>query len=116
MTGFPLRERKLDQSLGSLRKTHVAFRSGRRSQTPGVLKFEAGVKPRKEVSAKHLTRLQTVKQLFNSFANRSQAYNYASEIGLVTFGNAVNIVQPLTPFFESAVLVEPGTHCSPVVS
>ena len=33
-----------------------------------------------------MTRIETVKQLFHAFSNRSQAYGYAHCIGLVNFG------------------------------
>eukprot|EP01120_Amphizonella_sp_Union-15-10_P007836 TRINITY_DN2696_c0_g1_i5.p1 TRINITY_DN2696_c0_g1~~TRINITY_DN2696_c0_g1_i5.p1 ORF type:complete len:1420 (+),score=325.81 TRINITY_DN2696_c0_g1_i5:55-4314(+) len=47
-----------------------------------------------------LTRIQTVQQLFNVFINRSQAYDYPNQIGLILFGNDVNVTCPITPLFE----------------
>eukprot|EP01121_Diplochlamys_sp_Union-15-3_P015501 TRINITY_DN5139_c0_g2_i3.p1 TRINITY_DN5139_c0_g2~~TRINITY_DN5139_c0_g2_i3.p1 ORF type:complete len:704 (+),score=145.45 TRINITY_DN5139_c0_g2_i3:728-2839(+) len=47
-----------------------------------------------------LSRLQTVQQLFNAFINRSQAYDYPNQIGLILFGSEVEYVCPITPLFE----------------
>eukprot|EP01116_Phalansterium_solitarium_P023797 TRINITY_DN851_c0_g1_i5.p2 TRINITY_DN851_c0_g1~~TRINITY_DN851_c0_g1_i5.p2 ORF type:complete len:522 (-),score=161.57 TRINITY_DN851_c0_g1_i5:965-2530(-) len=47
-----------------------------------------------------MTRLEIVKQLFNAFVNRSQAYNYPTRIGLILFGSTVNEVCKVTPLFE----------------
>jgi ubiquitin-protein ligase/ubiquitin/uncharacterized protein YegL len=47
-----------------------------------------------------LTRIQTVKQLFHAYINRSQAYNYANHIGLMLFGSDVDYTCPITPLFE----------------
>ena len=38
-------------------------------------------------SAKAMTRLDTVKQFFHAFSNRSQAYSYPHNIGLIKFGS-----------------------------
>lgn len=47
-----------------------------------------------------LTRIQTVKQLFHAYINRSQAYNYANHIGLMLFGTNVDYTCKITPLFE----------------
>jgi len=59
-------------------------------------------KPKDAVrESRYLSRMQCVKQLFLAFANRCQAYNYATEIGLVTFGSDVQTPCPITPHFEA---------------
>jgi hypothetical protein len=52
-----------------------------------------------ESSAK-LTRMQTVKQLFHAFINRTQAYDMNHVIGLMLFGSEVKEKQALTPILE----------------
>ena len=46
-----------------------------------------------------MTRLQTVKQLFHAFANRSMAYNMPHVIGLICFGSQINVVSRVTELF-----------------
>lgn len=58
-----------------------------------------GPRDRKKVDPR-LTRLETVKQLFHAFINRSQAYDYPHQIGLILFNNKVKQACPLTPLFE----------------
>ncbi len=47
-----------------------------------------------------LSRLETVKQLFHAFVNRSEAYGYAHAIGLICFGATARMTCQLTPLFE----------------
>jgi ubiquitin-protein ligase len=54
-----------------------------------------------ETSRKHLTRLETCKQLFHAFINRSLAYDYPIEIGLLEFGTKVSVTCPFTPMYET---------------
>jgi ubiquitin-protein ligase len=49
---------------------------------------------------RRLSRMSTVKQLFHAFINRSVAYDYPNQIGLMLFGSEVSLVCPLTPLFE----------------
>jgi len=49
---------------------------------------------------RYLSRLEAVKQLFHAFINRSQAYDYPNEIGLLLFGSETKLVCPLSPVFE----------------
>ncbi|ETO00842.1 hypothetical protein RFI_36598, partial [Reticulomyxa filosa] len=49
---------------------------------------------------KDMTRLETVKQLFHAFINRSQAYNYANHIGLMVFNDKIEYKCPLSPLYE----------------
>jgi len=48
-----------------------------------------------------LSRIDTVKQLFAGFANRSMAYDLPHVIGLTTFGSEVKCERKLTEAFES---------------
>jgi hypothetical protein len=50
-----------------------------------------------------LTRLETVKQLFAAFINRSIAYNYPQQIGGLVFSNkeSIKMVCPITPRYET---------------
>ena len=48
-----------------------------------------------------ISRMETAKQLFASFANRSMAYNLPHVIGLITFSDEVKRVRQLTEAFES---------------
>ena len=56
--------------------------------------------PMKPKDPRILSRLECVKHLFLAFANRCQAYAYATEIGLITFSSQVETPCPLTPHFE----------------
>jgi len=47
-----------------------------------------------------MSRLQTVQQLFHAFINRSQAYNYPNQIGLILFNTNVEETCEITPLFE----------------
>jgi len=47
-----------------------------------------------------MTRMQTVKQLFHAFVNRCQAYDYATQIGLIIFDSDVDYTCPLTQVLE----------------
>ncbi|KAH3761996.1 Ubiquitin-conjugating enzyme E2 11 [Pelomyxa schiedti] len=47
-----------------------------------------------------MTRLDIVKQLFNAFVNRSVAYNYPVQIGLVLFSDNASLECGITPLFE----------------
>jgi ubiquitin-protein ligase len=47
-----------------------------------------------------MSRLATVKQLFNALANRAMAYNFAMHIGLTLFGDECKESCGLTPLFE----------------
>lgn len=38
-----------------------------------------------------LKRIEVVKQLFEAFVNRSEAYDYSHHMGLVLFGSTVNV-------------------------
>ncbi len=63
-----------------------------------------------------MTRLQAVKQLFHAFVNRTQAYEFATQVGLTLFGSAVAQRCPVTPvlsrFRTSLDAVEPtGDTC-----
>eukprot|EP00930_Biecheleria_cincta_P063472 TRINITY_DN4900_c1_g1_i1.p1 TRINITY_DN4900_c1_g1~~TRINITY_DN4900_c1_g1_i1.p1 ORF type:complete len:1840 (+),score=271.72 TRINITY_DN4900_c1_g1_i1:43-5562(+) len=49
---------------------------------------------------RHLTRIEIVKQLFGTFINRSQAYDYPNEIGLMLFGDETTMACPISPLFE----------------
>ena len=57
--------------------------------------------PRGAAALKPLPRIDTVKQLFAGFANRSMAYDLPHVIGLTTFGSEVVRVRQLTEAFES---------------
>ena len=48
-----------------------------------------------------ISRMETAKQLFAGFANRSMAYNLPHVIGLTTFSDEVKRVRQLTEAFES---------------
>ena len=48
-----------------------------------------------------LNRLDTVKQLFHAYANRSMAYNLPHVVGLTLFGSKVKVACPLTEAYES---------------
>eukprot|EP01012_Entosiphon_sulcatum_P032012 TRINITY_DN4074_c0_g1_i1.p1 TRINITY_DN4074_c0_g1~~TRINITY_DN4074_c0_g1_i1.p1 ORF type:complete len:1661 (-),score=246.09 TRINITY_DN4074_c0_g1_i1:94-5052(-) len=50
--------------------------------------------------SQRLSRIDTVKQLFNAFVNRTQAYNCRNTVGLILFGSDVNVTCQLTPIFE----------------
>ncbi len=74
----------------------------------GKVKLEMGEFHRKKKSFENnssssacLSRLETVKQLFHSFINKSVAYDYPIHIGLQTFGNDVELKCGLTPFYEN---------------
>eukprot|EP00727_Mastigamoeba_balamuthi_P005757 m51a1_g1800 putative C-tail anchored protein (1599) ;mRNA; r:437863-444175 len=47
-----------------------------------------------------MERLDIVKQLFHAFINRSQAYNYPTQIGLVLFSSKARLTCPITPVLE----------------
>ena len=40
------------------------------------------------------------KQLFHALINRSQAYEYSNQLGLITFGSEVSRVCELMPLYE----------------
>ena len=48
-----------------------------------------------------ISRMETAKQLFAGFANRSMAYNLPHVVGLITFSDEVKRVRQLTEAFES---------------
>ena len=48
-----------------------------------------------------LDRMDTVKQLFHAYANRSMAYNLPHVVGLTLFGSKVKVACPLTEAYES---------------
>eukprot|EP01114_Cavostelium_apophysatum_P017000 TRINITY_DN4954_c0_g2_i1.p1 TRINITY_DN4954_c0_g2~~TRINITY_DN4954_c0_g2_i1.p1 ORF type:complete len:1204 (-),score=253.03 TRINITY_DN4954_c0_g2_i1:310-3393(-) len=50
--------------------------------------------------SKKLSRIDIVRQLFHAFINRSQAYNYPTQIGLTLFSTNVREVCKITPLFE----------------
>ena len=47
-----------------------------------------------------MDRLSVTKQLFHAFINRSNAYNFPIQIGLMLFGTEVKYACPITPLFE----------------
>lgn len=55
---------------------------------------------KKEPVNTELTRLTTVKQLFHAFINRSQAYDFPVQLGLITFSSEVKYVCPLTALYD----------------
>lgn len=57
--------------------------------------------PRGAAAVTPLPRIDTVKQLFVAYANRSIAYDFPHVIGLTTFGTKVECVRKLTEAFES---------------
>lgn len=57
-------------------------------------------RPKSKRDRERMTRLQTVQQLFHAYINRSQAYNYPNQIGLILFDSTVNYACPITPLFE----------------
>jgi len=79
----------------------------------GVMEFEVRSKHRKkEESGKFLSRMDTVKQLFHAFVNRSEAYAYPMTLALVLFGSEVKVAmsfsQELEEFKEVLDDVVPG--------
>ncbi|CBJ28324.1 conserved unknown protein [Ectocarpus siliculosus] len=48
-----------------------------------------------------LTRMDVSKQLFHAFINRQQAYDLPVEVGLVSFGDDVDVPCEPTPLFEN---------------
>ena len=52
-------------------------------------------------STVQLNRIDTVKQLFHAYANRSMAYNLPHVVGLTLFGSEVQVACPLTEAYES---------------
>ena len=48
-----------------------------------------------------LNRMDTVKQLFHAYANRSMAYNLPHVVGLTLFGSEIKVACPLTEAYES---------------
>ena len=52
-------------------------------------------------STVQLNRIDTVKQLFHAYANRSMAYNLPHVVGLTLFGSKVKVACPLTEAYES---------------
>merc|ERR1719424_497575 len=57
-------------------------------------------KPSKECTGKTLTRLACVKQLFEAFVNRIQAYHKPTDVGLVVFNQSARLACPPTAFSE----------------
>ena len=51
-------------------------------------------------SCRFLTRIQTVQQLFHALLNRTQAYSFPHNIGLITFGTAPTYTCPITRFYD----------------
>lgn len=49
----------------------------------------------------YLTRLETTKQLIHAFINRSQAYDFPNEMGLILFSDKVESVCEMTPLYET---------------
>jgi ubiquitin-protein ligase/uncharacterized protein YegL len=49
----------------------------------------------------YLTRIQTVKQLFHAYINRSQAYNYGSRIALMLFADESELACDFTSSLET---------------
>merc|ERR1740121_943890 len=64
------------------------------------LKLDARNRYIEQHERQHLSRIEIVKQLFGSFINRSQAYDYPNEIGLVLFGTDVEVTCALSPSYE----------------
>jgi len=56
-------------------------------------------KPRSR-GRKELTRLETSQQLFHAFINRSLAYDFPIQIGLMPFGTQVKMACEFTPLYE----------------
>ena len=50
---------------------------------------------------KYLSRMAVTKQVFSQFINRLIAYNFPTHVGLVTFGTATEIAQPITAIIEN---------------
>jgi len=54
-------------------------------------------------SCRFLTRIQTVTQLFHALLNRTQAYSFPNNIGLVTFGTTATYTCPITRFYDDFI-------------
>jgi len=65
-------------------------------------KLELVCKPRyqEKHEKRHWARVEVAKAMFDAFINRSEAYHYASEMGLMLFGGDVNTKKKLSPFYE----------------
>ena len=92
---------KSQLSLAMVKARH-ASREGPAAETktlvlPVGLRLSAAERRR---SGAALSRLETVKQVFFAFGNRMKAYNYATDVGLVSFGSEVTVACAITPFFD----------------
>jgi ubiquitin-protein ligase len=113
MCATDMRKLPMDVSLWKdLRKTGDGYETGTyvsQDLEAEIGKFAASGEQRVELEVKDyyewnqphtLNRMDATKQLFHAFINRSLAYDYPAEIGLVLCGSTVDTTCALTPLYE----------------
>jgi uncharacterized protein YegL len=68
---------------------------------PLVLKVQVSKVSSREKNERRLSRLEVLKQLFESVINRMIAYSYKTHIGLVTFDSTAKVAQSITHVIEN---------------
>lgn len=68
-----------------------------------VLKLSLDVAPKSKPGRRAMTasRLDVLKQMFDTYFNRLLAYNFQAHVGLVTFGSKASVTQKITPSVET---------------
>eukprot|EP00596_Hydrurales_sp_CCMP1899_P000130 CAMPEP_0119041168 /NCGR_PEP_ID=MMETSP1177-20130426/11357_1 /TAXON_ID=2985 /ORGANISM="Ochromonas sp, Strain CCMP1899" /LENGTH=894 /DNA_ID=CAMNT_0007007001 /DNA_START=348 /DNA_END=3032 /DNA_ORIENTATION=+ len=85
---------------GQLLKYGQKLSSFFRGERTLELEIARATKKNRISESRHLTRLDTVKQLFHAFIGRMEAYDLRNQIGLVLFGSEATCACEITPFFE----------------
>lgn len=98
--GTPFEHKNLSTRVGNLPTKPVVAGDTPSAFFAGELELTATDRyvPRSE--RPDLSRIECVKRLFDAFVNRSQAYDYANEMGLVLFGSTAQTTCEISPIFE----------------
>eukprot|EP01062_Namystynia_karyoxenos_P061728 TRINITY_DN541_c0_g1_i6.p1 TRINITY_DN541_c0_g1~~TRINITY_DN541_c0_g1_i6.p1 ORF type:complete len:1950 (+),score=620.65 TRINITY_DN541_c0_g1_i6:99-5948(+) len=67
----------------------------------GPVEVELCGRHREHWEEHELSRMEVTKQLFHAFINRSLAYDFPVEIGLVLFDSTATVACPISPLFEN---------------
>lgn len=68
--------------------------------SPGRWLPDPSMRYQAEGRGRRLNRLETCKQCFNLFIDRSLAYDLPAQVGLVTFNDKVEMPCPISPYYE----------------
>mmetsp|Transcript_82688 Transcript_82688/g.267710 ORF Transcript_82688/g.267710 Transcript_82688/m.267710 type:complete len:1775 (+) Transcript_82688:57-5381(+) len=98
--GTPFEHGKLNVTVGSLPLKPVFAAGATSAYFAGQLELTATHRYIPRSARAELSRVECVKRLFDAFVNRSQAYDYANEMGLVIFGSEFHTACEISPVFE----------------